>query len=157
MIEQYQTITQKEFTKRLGESRFKENIDMNDSLLKEKARVLNRFIKAYKQLKKEYMTTANNKGLMKFFAKNKDNIRGLMATLHDRCFWNKDADTSQMISLNPAVNNYWMNLSIFYYIQTFEMILNSGKFARVMYYNYLNEYIDEETKTKDKNRENFLV
>ena len=154
-IQQYKTVSQAEFKSNLAKARFDE--PENCPITEEKKFVLNCQIKLYKSVKRKFMTREDNKGLMHFFKKNKDNTRGLIETLVDRQFASQDADTSGMISLNPAMNKYWMNLSIFYYIQTLELILQNGETARELQHSYLIEYVDVDYEIKDPNREAFMT
>ena len=154
-IQQYKTVSHAEFKENLSKSRFAE--DVICPITEEKKHVLNQQIKIYKSVKRKFMTREDNKGLMHFFKKNKDNTRGIIETLVNRQFENQDADTSKMISQNPAMNKYWMNLSIYYYIQTLELILKNGETARELQHSYLNEYIDADYEIKDPNREAFIT
>lgn len=77
------------------------------------------------------MTEGSTRGLMNFFKINKDNVRGIFDTCIDRLFNDHDmSKVSTMISKNPAINVYWLNPSIFYYIQTMELVFSNGRWAR---------------------------
>jgi len=131
-------VSEKDFIASLSASRFKEKID--DPNVKEKLRVLNCLIVVYKDTKKDYMFSEDEKGLTSFFKRNKDNLTGIFDTCLDRLFSDNDTcDVSKIISKNPAMNNYWLNPSIFYYIQTMEILFASGKYARSMFLNYITE------------------
>lgn len=155
LIVQYQPISYKQFLDRCNYTRFQ--VEVKDPEMVEKLRVLNAQIQNYKECKQAYMWEDHNqRGQKTFQKKNRDNIRGIIDTLSERLFWNRDEDSSDMCSLNPAINNYWLNPSIFYYVQTLELLFTSGKFAREAFYYYLIEYKDEETKIIDDKRPGML-
>jgi len=109
-----------------------------------------------KATKREYMLTEEDKGLTSFFKRNKDNLVGIFDTCIDRLFCDYDPNKlDTMISMNPAMNNYWMQPSLFYYIQTMEILFASGKYSRQMFLNYMT---DEDPDKKDQiaNRKAFL-
>jgi hypothetical protein len=132
LIAQYISVSEAEFTASLSATRFKEKID--DPAVKEKLRVLNCLISVYKEMKRDYMFTEDDRGLTSFFKRNKDNLTGIFDTCIDRLFNAYDPSTlDKIISKNPAMNNYWLNPSLFYYIQTMEILFASGRYARSMF------------------------
>lgn len=52
------------------------------------------------------------------------------------------------------MNTFWMNPSIYYYIQTIELILANARFARSSFLNYITE--TKEDGTMDEKRKDFL-
>ena len=138
LIAQYQAVSEEAFTASLSASRFKETV--TDPHTIEKLRVLTCLIGVYKDTKREYMFTEEDKGLTSYFKRNKDNLQGIFDTCIDRLYGNiHEADLNKIIAKNPAMNNYWMNPSIFYYIQTMEILFASGNYSRIMFLNYINE------------------
>ena len=145
-LSQYQEVSRDEFTKNQYGIRYIEpEISKNNV---EKYRMLNVLIKNYKVHKSNYMGLNNRKnyGLMTFFEKSKDNLRNIMENLNDMLFYNINTSINvrkKMVALNPALNNYWTNPIIFYYIQVIELIFMSSKQNRETFYEYLTEYKDE--------------
>ena len=154
LIAQYQPVSEAEFNASLNASRFKEKITCPHTI--EKLRVLNCLIGVIKDVKREYMFTEEEKGLTTYFKRNKDNLAGIFDTCIDRLYGNiGEANLDVIIAKNPAMNNYWMNPSIFYYLQTMEILFASGNYSRIMFLNYINEE-DPERPEVAANKKGFL-
>ena len=147
LIQQYRQVSKTEYLNGKKTTRFKENI--SDPELKEKMRVLKALLNRYKLTKQNYIDSDTGTSLLSFFKRNKDNLHGVFESTIERLFGEQYGER-ESISENPVVNRFWVNPSTQYYIQLQEKLFSQGKFARSMFFDFMNERISKDDKKPKK-------
>ena len=71
-------------------------------------------------------------------------------------YYNQGEDTTYMCAKNPAMDNIWQNPCIFYFIQTLELIFDSGKSFREVFYRWITNDHSQKATNMDPMKHSFL-
>lgn len=89
--------------------------------------------------------------LLSFFKINKDNLHGVFESTIERLFGDTENER-ESLSENPVINRFWVFPSSQYYIQLLEKLFKQGRFARSMFFNFMNERVARDDFNKKKQK-----
>ena len=167
LIKESKVLTNEEYVQKLHTRCIYEKIE--DPKVLQLSKLWNFFIERYRINKQNWLSLDNDLGLMNFFKQNPENLRGIFETCIDRLFSESQPEEdlnspliskkkdplgrlyqTELLVNNPAVNTFWINPNIMYYIETMEMIFDTGLYARKMFFRFMNDSDDDEAQKNQK-------